>query len=44
MLSPTSLIFIEEPTEKPSQTTWRRLSLADVQRLAAEAKPARRAA
>jgi hypothetical protein len=44
MLAATSLIFLEEPAEKPGQTSWRRLTFADVQRLAAESKPARRAA
>jgi len=44
MLTESSLIFLEEPADKPDQTSWRRLSLADVQRLAAESKPARRAA
>jgi len=44
MLSKSSLIFLETPAEKSGQTSWRCLSLADIQRLAAEAKPARRAA
>jgi hypothetical protein len=44
MLAASSLIFREEPAEKPGQTTWRCLTLADIQRLAAESKPARRAA
>jgi hypothetical protein len=44
MLTPTSLIFLEEPSAKPGEKLWRRLSLNDVQRLAAESKPARRAA
>src|SRR5437763_8898973 len=44
MLTATSLIFREEPAEKPGQMSWRVLTFADVQRLAAAAKPARRAA
>jgi len=44
MLTLSSLVFLEQPAEKPGQTSWHRLSLADIQRLAAEAKPARRAA
>lgn len=44
MLTATSLIFLEEPAEKPGQTAWRRLTFADVERLAAQSKPARRAA
>jgi hypothetical protein len=44
MLTDTSLIFLEEPAEKPGQTAWRRLTFADIERLAAQSKPARRAA
>ncbi len=44
MLTPSSLIFREEPADKARQTTWRGLTVADIQRLAAESKPARRAA
>jgi hypothetical protein len=50
MLTADSLIFVEEPAAKPSETAkpaenqWRRLSLADVQALAAPSKRMRRAA
>ncbi|MBW8884466.1 MAG: hypothetical protein JF612_06745 [Planctomycetia bacterium] len=44
MLTPASLIFLEEPAEKSGQSSWRRLTFTDVQRLAAQSKPARRAA
>lgn len=44
MLTASSLIFREEPAEKLGQTQWHRLTLADIQRLAAPSKPARRAA
>jgi hypothetical protein len=45
MLTHTSLVFMEEPGPKPGQTNWRRLTLADVQRLASESgRPSRRAA
>jgi len=44
MLTTDSLIFLEEPAAKPGETQWRRLSLADVQTLAAPPKRLRRAA
>ena len=44
MLTATSLVFLEEPAEKTGQTAWRRLTFADVERLAAQSKPPRRAA
>jgi hypothetical protein len=44
MLTPSSLIFWEESAEKPGQATWRQLTIADIQRLAAASKPTRRAA
>jgi len=45
MLTPTSLVFLEEPASKPGQRGWRLLKFSDIQRLAAEAgKTVRRAA
>ena len=45
MLTPNSLIFREEPGAKADQSCWRPLTLADIQRAAAEtAKSTRRAA
>jgi hypothetical protein len=44
MLSESSLIFLEEPAAKSGPTAWKRLALADIRRLAAEAGKLRRAA
>jgi len=44
MLTATSLLLIEETATKPAQTCWRVLPIAEVQRLAGTANPARRAA
>jgi hypothetical protein len=44
MLTSDSLVFLEEPAAKAGETQWRRLTLADVQSLAAPARRVRRAA